>query len=68
MYIYKKSLKILALNKKSSIFKDKIKWRQRDSNPRSLRCERSAFPAKLCPHNDIRHSLISYIQFSIHHN
>ena len=25
------------------------KWRQRDSNPRSLRCERSAFPAKLCP-------------------
>ena len=26
------------------------KWRQRDSNPRSLRCERSALPAELCPH------------------
>ena len=49
MYIYKKSLKILALNNTPSISKDKIKWRQRDSNPRSLRCERSAFPAKLCP-------------------
>ena len=36
---------------RSSISKDKIKWRQRDSNPRSLRCERSAFPAKLCPLN-----------------
>ena len=44
---------------RSSISKDKIKWRQRDSNPRSLRCERSAFPAKLCPHNNIKH-LIFY--------
>lgn len=25
-------------------------WTRRDSNPRSLRCERSAFPAKLRAH------------------
>ena len=25
-------------------------WRQRDSNPRPLRCERNALPAELCPH------------------
>lgn len=24
-------------------------WRQRDSNPRPLRCERNALPAELCP-------------------
>ena len=26
-----------------------FQWRQRDSNPRPLRCERSALPAELCP-------------------
>ena len=60
MYICKKSLKILALNNTPSISKDKIKWRQRDSNPRSLRCERSALPAELCPLTDF--SIITQLQ------
>ena len=44
---------IIALLKKDCKRKftefSEVKWRQRDSNPRPLRCERNALPAELCP-------------------
>ena len=35
---------------KTSYLQHSSSWTRRDSNPRSLRCERSAFPAKLRAH------------------
>ena len=32
-----------------------LSWRQRDSNPRPLRCERNALPAELCPRPNCYH-------------
>ena len=50
-----KTQKALKTTEKPMFSRLSLSWRQRDSNPRPLRCERNALPAELCPRPNCYH-------------